>query len=742
MPAQNLFVRTSGFAMQWEDQSLTVWYRQPRNFFELNPTASLVWTLCNGSLTVAEIIAILQSIDPQQAQEIEHDIRQAIADFQAKGLVVPAAKDKSPGTVKRVAFCNFWDGFSIRDNYFMWLLSFQFDLLIVDPWDEEIDVLFFADFSSSGIDHSQIQSKKCQKVQVCIDRAPDFAQYDYAFSSGSVHGDFADRHFQLPWWAMHLDWFRLSSCRESSPARSDYERYQPQVVGNRLCLALFDTIVEPPAQLRSIEHRSLTDHPPRRLTIGMATYDDFDGVYFSVMAIRLFHPEVSKETEIIVLDNNPDSACGEALRGLVSWVDGLRYIPYAEWRSTAVRDVIFREARTPYVLCMDSHVLLAPGSIQGLLDYFSEHPDSNDLLQGPLLGDDLEFRGTHFQPKWNHGMYGVWGLDERIQSTTAEPFEIPMQGLGLFACRKEAWLGFNPRFRGFGGEEGYIHEKFRQAGQKTLCLPFLRWVHRFSRPNGILYPIEWADRVANYHIGFRELGLETSAIDEHFLDHVGEEHFDRIKMAVTAELANPLGYFDAIYCINLDSARSRWADMKERFRKLGIDRRIRRFSAVETLRSHHIGCALSHRMIIEKAKRLGLESVLVLEDDAVFLEDTLDHLSRTIPELKQQQWQLFYLGGHRRGRHYQPPEDCDHINHVDGPLTCTHGIAYHQSVYQQLLDALPETMEEMKLWLETHRGIDQFLQRFEQRYLADPVVASQPALLPAEDPAYRAQFTI
>ena len=37
-------------------------------------------------------------------------------------------------------------------------------------------------------------------------------------------------------------------------------------------------------------------------------------------------------------------------------------------------------------------------------------------------------------------------------------------------------------FREFGGEEWYIHEKYRQAGAKCLCLPFLRWQHRFADP--------------------------------------------------------------------------------------------------------------------------------------------------------------------------------------------------------------------------------------------------------------------
>ena len=65
-----------------------------------------------------------------------------------------------------------------------------------------------------------------------------------------------------------------------------------------------------------------------------------------------------------------------------------------------------------------------------------------------------------------------------------EPFEIPMQGLGVFACRKRAWPGFNAAFHGYGGEEGYLHEKFRRTGARCLCVPWLRWMHRFKHPAG------------------------------------------------------------------------------------------------------------------------------------------------------------------------------------------------------------------------------------------------------------------
>ncbi|MCI5212494.1 MAG: hypothetical protein D3910_27750, partial [Candidatus Electrothrix sp. ATG2] len=117
-----------------------------------------------------------------------------------------------------------------------------------------------------------------------------------------------------------------------------------------------------------------------------------------------------------------------------------------------------------------------------------------------------------------------------------EPFDIPMQGLGLFACRKDTWPGFNPDFYRFGGEEGYIHEKFRQAGGRTLCLPFLHWLHRFARPMGVPYPVIWKDRIHNYLLGFTELGLETEPIREHFTELLGEEEAERTFKEVDKEI--------------------------------------------------------------------------------------------------------------------------------------------------------------------------------------------------------------
>ena len=134
----------------------------------------------------------------------------------------------------------------------------------------------------------------------------------------------------------------------------------------------------------------------KTLTIGMATYDDYDGVYFSVMCIRLFHPEVTDETEIVVVDNHPDGQCAADLKALENWISGYRYVTFNRFQSTAVCDMVFREAAFwDIVLCMDCHVMFAPGALRRLIDYFQSHPSAADLLQGPLVYDDLRSFSSH-----------------------------------------------------------------------------------------------------------------------------------------------------------------------------------------------------------------------------------------------------------------------------------------------------------------------------------------------------------
>lgn len=267
----------------------------------------------------------------------------------------------------------------------------------------------------------------------------------------------------------------------------------------------------------------------RTLTIGMLTYDDFDGVYFTIQSLRLHHPEAMPQIEFLILDNSPSSAHGEAVKNLTNWVrEPVRYMPLTDRTGTALRDLLFQYAQTPNVLCMDSHVMLAPGALARLVSFMENGHDEGNLIQGPMLMDNVDEWQTHMDPVWRGGMWGIWAKDSRGDDIDGPPFEIPAHGMGLFACRRDAWLGFNASFRGFGGEECYIHEKFRQAGRKTLCLPFLHWLHRFPRPAGVPYSVKWSDRIHNYLVGHAELRMDPRPVLDHFGQLLAPGELDRI----------------------------------------------------------------------------------------------------------------------------------------------------------------------------------------------------------------------
>jgi hypothetical protein len=358
----------------------------------------------------------------------------------------------------------------------------------------------------------------------------------------------------------------------------------------------------------------------------MATYNDYDGVFFSVQALRLYHPEIADSTEILVLDNDPLGPCAAALKHLEDRVEGYRYYPYGSFHGTAVRDLLFREAGGEYVLVMDSHVLFAPGSLARFVDFLGHRHEALDLWQGPLLSDGLKPLATHFEPVWSAGMYGRWSWDARAADVDSPPFEIPMQGLGVFACRKAAWPGFNPRLQGFGGEEGYIHEKIRRNGGAALCLPFLRWMHRFERPGGIPYRPVWADRIRNYLIAYDELGLDPAAVAEHFETFVGAEAARPMIESAMREIAGPFHAYDAIFAIDGDPARC----------EALTGSRARRIAAPKTPSNPEIGCVLAHRQVVAEARWQGLQSVLVVEGDppsgVAYETAGFDAFLREVPE--------------------------------------------------------------------------------------------------------------
>lgn len=267
----------------------------------------------------------------------------------------------------------------------------------------------------------------------------------------------------------------------------------------------------------------------------MSTYDDFDGVYFTIQALRMYHSILKDiDYELLVIDNNPDGVHGQEIEKFVGgWANGnSKYIPIKDKPSSFNKYKIVDHATGQYVLILDCHVLLVNNSIDSLLSYYSSHPNCKDLIQGPLLYDDLISTSTEFKDEWRGDMYGTWHNNQEAYSK-GKPFEIEMQGMGLCSFEKKNWPGICQHFIGFGAEEGYLAEKFRRNGGKNICIPQLKWVHRFGRPNGVKYPLILEDRIWNYFVGWLEITRDPEhcmIVDtyNHFNGRIPKESLDNI----------------------------------------------------------------------------------------------------------------------------------------------------------------------------------------------------------------------
>ena len=261
------------------------------------------------------------------------------------------------------------------------------------------------------------------------------------------------------------------------------------------------------------------------LTIGTATFDDLAGTWFTIHSLLLHHRDDVRGCEILVVDNQPGGPVTKSLKAMVAGaaqVPGVdaRYVPAGEVVGTSYpRDRVFREASREAVVCLDSHVLLAPGAIGALRAFYGSFPDCPHLLSGPMLDGRQRVYATHFDDVWSQNMWGTWGHHPAGDDPAGDDFEIAAMGLGLFSSRKDAWPGFHPHHRGFGGEEWYLHAKYRQAGAACLCLPAVRWLHYFGAPAaGRKYPLRQWDRVRNYVLELDELGLPLDRVRQHFVE--------------------------------------------------------------------------------------------------------------------------------------------------------------------------------------------------------------------------------
>ncbi len=281
-----------------------------------------------------------------------------------------------------------------------------------------------------------------------------------------------------------------------------------------------------------------------KLTVGFATYADRYGT-FATLA-NLFTTHKGDFDEIVIIDNAPEFPESQDIQHLASKV-GAKYVQFAEVKGTSVpRNKVFEHATGDIVVCVDSHVALAAGSLKRIKEFYSNPEHEKDLLHGVICHEDLSPLASHYDDCWSYECWGTWSLDPRAEDPDGEPFQIYASGFGLFACMKKHWLGFHPLARGFGGEEWCYHIKHMRSGGRIMCHPGVRYIHDFGkRPRQ--YPFSLFDKVRNYLLWLTELNLPEviQRCRAHFVDGVAERRADGT-LAERPVNRVPAELFDAI----------------------------------------------------------------------------------------------------------------------------------------------------------------------------------------------------
>lgn len=282
----------------------------------------------------------------------------------------------------------------------------------------------------------------------------------------------------------------------------------------------------PYVHVETINHRMLahcsTRAPtaPPLLTIGCSTLLDFHGFQYTAASWNQHHGDFGGRVELVLVDNHPEpttrlkgcGTCAELSEGdhcslcahhleqmeMIARKEGVRYIRWSEKQGTYPgKNRLKVEARGKWVLTMDSHVMLSPGTVATVLDTIDANPESEDFYHFPcqFWGDrgkasvdyrnlDYIYRGGTKQERG--GVYG-W---TRQATTPGEPYPIAAMITSCYLVRRQTWRdigGYDPILGNYGGWEGPLQLKFWMTGRRVLSLRHPTQERMDRDPQGFLH---------------------------------------------------------------------------------------------------------------------------------------------------------------------------------------------------------------------------------------------------------------
>jgi GR25 family glycosyltransferase involved in LPS biosynthesis len=131
--------------------------------------------------------------------------------------------------------------------------------------------------------------------------------------------------------------------------------------------------------------------------------------------------------------------------------------------------------------------------------------------------------------------------------------------------------------------------------------------------------------------------------------------------------------FDRIYVINIPSRSDRLQSIEDQMKSLAIPEYTRKdgiiVNAGVTLKDREAGCKAAHLNIIREAKELGLNRILIFEDDTVFESNAKEVLQKFKEFIAATDYDIFYLGA----------------NVFEGHYYCLHAYIVNKQFYDKML---------------------------------------------------------
>lgn len=199
---------------------------------------------------------------------------------------------------------------------------------------------------------------------------------------------------------------------------------------------------------------------------------------------------------------------------------------------------------------------------------------------------------------------------------------------------------------------------------------------------------------------------------------------------------------ERIYVINLARREDRWETIQDEWRKTKVDIPLTRFIACDgrefippkswDVGGGAYGCYLSHLLCLTDIVRLGLDNVLVFEDDACFIEGFREKLEKVLSDLPPI-YDALYLGWQALHVDRVPPARITENLGRAGNNNRTHATMYSNQGAKRLLSHFQDLGERHKKdhidhWAgRLHEQLDRYGEHVYDIYNAIPQLVYQSA---------------